>query len=252
MDTWLRLLATGEPGEVEGRLRRFDGEYRWFLFRAVPIRDEEGRVVRWYGTNTDIEDRKWAETLLAGENRLLKMMAEDNSLSSILNALCRVVEELSAGTLCSILFLDSEGHRLRHAAAPSLPASYTEAIDGVFIGPCAGSCGTAAYRREPVIVSDIITDPLWADYCDLASTHGLRACWSTPIFSSTERVLGTFAIYSHEPCSPSQQQQTMIEQFSHLASIAIERAQAFDALRRSEFAVAHYREVVGATGDIED
>ena len=119
MDTWLRLLATGEPGEVEGRLRRFDGEHRWFLFRAIPIRDEEGRVVRWYGTNTDIEDRKWAETLLAGENRLLKIMAEDNSLSSILDALCRVVEELSAGTLCSILFLDSDGHRLRHAAAPA-------------------------------------------------------------------------------------------------------------------------------------
>jgi PAS domain S-box-containing protein len=247
MDTWLRLLATGEPGEVEGRLRRFDGEHRWFLFRAIPIRDEEGRVVRWYGTNTDIEDRKWAETLLAGENRLLKIMAEDNSLSSILDALCRVVEELSAGTLCSILFLDSDGHRLRHAAAPSLPASYTEAIDGSFIGPRAGSCGTAAYRREPVIVSDIITDPLWADYSDLASTHGLRACWSTPIFSSAGRVLGTFAIYSHEPCSPSPQQQTMIEQFSHLASIAIERAQAFDALRRSESYLA-YAQRLSLTG----
>src|SRR6266436_912861 len=110
MDTWRNLLARGEPGEEEGRLRRFDGEYRWFLFRAIPIRDEEGRVVRWYGTNTDIEDRKWAETMLSGENRLLKIMAEDNSLSSILDALCRVVEELSAGTLCSLLFLDSDGH----------------------------------------------------------------------------------------------------------------------------------------------
>ena len=239
MDTWLRLLATGEPEEVEGRLRRFDGEYRWFLFRAVPIRDEKGKVVRWYGTNTDIEDRKWAEALLAGENRLLKMMAEDNSLSSILDALCRVVEELSTGTLCSILSLDSDGHRLWHGAAPSLPASYTAAIDGGFIGPCAGSCGTAAYRREPVIVSDILKDPLWADYRELASTHGLRACWSTPIFSSAGRVLGTFAIYSHEPCSPSPQQQTMIEQFTHLASIAIERARAFDALRRSESYLAH-------------
>ena len=135
MDTWLRLLATGAPGEFEGRLRRFDGEYRWFLFRAVPIRDEEGKVVRWYGTNTDIEDRKWAEALLAAENRILKMMAEDDSLSSILDALCRVVEELSAGTLCSILLLDSDGHRLRHGAAPSLPTSYTTAIDGAFIGP---------------------------------------------------------------------------------------------------------------------
>ena len=247
MDTWLRLLATEEPGEVEGRLRRFDGAYRWFLFRAVPIRDEEGKVVRWYGTNTDIEDRKWAETLLAGENRLLQMIAKGNSLPSILDALCRIVEEMSSSSLCSILLLDSDGRRLRHGAAPSLPTSYAAAIDGSSIGPGAGSCGTAAYRREPVIVSDIITDPLWADYCNLASTHGLRACWSTPIFSSTGRVLGTFAIYSHEPCSPSPQQQTMIEQFSHLASIAIERAQASDALRRSESYLA-YAQRLSLTG----
>jgi GAF domain-containing protein len=98
----------------------------------------------------------------------------------ILDALCRLVEEPSKGSLSSILLLDSDGDRLWHAAAPSLPKSYTDAIDGSFVGPVAGSCGTAAYRKEPVVVSDIAKDPLWADYRDLALPHGLRACGLRP------------------------------------------------------------------------
>src|SRR5207244_5457525 len=93
--------------------------------------------------------------------------------------ICRLVEELASGSLSSILLVDPSANRLRHGAAPSLPGPYNEAIDGVAIGPFAGSCGTAAYRAEPVIVSDINTDPLWADYRDVALAHGLRACWST-------------------------------------------------------------------------
>src|SRR4030095_5935451 len=168
-------------------------------------------------------ERKQAEALLAGEKRLLEMIAKGNSLALILDALCRLVEELSSGSLSSILLLDPNGNRLRHGAAPSLPTSYTEAIDGGVIGPSVGSCGTAAYRKEPVIVSDIATDPLWSDYRDLTLAHGLRACWSTPILSSDGRVFGTFAIYSREPGSPTQQQQNIIEQVTDLASIAIER-----------------------------
>src|SRR5215468_2448871 len=223
---WRATLASGKPIEIEARLRRFDGEYRWFLFRGVPLRDETGNIVKWYGTNTDIEDRKQAEALLAGEKRLLEMIAKGNLLALILDALCRLVEELSKGSLCSILLLDPDGNRLWHGAAPSLPKSYTDAIDGASIGPAAGSCGTAAYRKEPVIVSDIAQDPLWADYRDLALPHGLRACWSTPIVALDGRVLGTFAIYSREPRVPTPQQQNMIEQITDLASIAIERKQA--------------------------
>src|SRR4029077_3216269 len=170
--------------------------------------------------------RKPSETLLAGERRLLEMIAKGNSLAIILDALCRLVEELSEGSLSSILLLDPDGKRLWHGAAPSLPKSYTDAIDGGFIGPAAGSCGTAAYRKEPVIVSDISQDPLWANYRDLALPHGLRACWSTPLLASDGRVLGTFAIYGHAPRSPTPQQQNMIEQITDLASIAIERKRA--------------------------
>jgi PAS domain S-box-containing protein len=173
-------------------------------------------------------ERNRAEALLAGEKRLLEMIAKGNSLPVILDALCRLAEELSKDSLCSILLLDPDGTRVWHGAAPSLPKSYTDAIDGASIGPAAGSCGTAAYRKEAVIVSDIAQDPLWADYRDLALPHGLRACWSTPILASDGRVLGTFAIYSREPGSPTPQQQNMIEQITDLASIAIERKRADD------------------------
>jgi PAS domain S-box-containing protein len=172
------------------------------------------------------DERRRAEALLAGEKRLLEMIAKGNSLSMILDALCRLVEELSKGSLSSILLLDPDGIRLWHGAAPSLPKSYIDAIDGSAIGPAAGSCGTAASRKERVIVSDIAQDPLWADYRDLALPHGLRACWSTPVLASDGRVLGTFAIYSREPSSPTPPQQSIIEQITDLASIAIERKRA--------------------------
>src|SRR5262249_23098782 len=111
-------------------------------------------------------------------------------------------------------------------AAPSLPQSYTDAIDGGFIGPAAGSCCTAAYRKAPVMVADIAQDPLWADYRALALPHGLRACWSTPVLASDGRVLGTFALYARAPSSPTPQQHTIIEQITNLTSIAIERQRA--------------------------
>src|SRR5437667_4641540 len=139
------------------------------------------------------------EALLAGENRLLEMVAKGEALPSILDALCRFGEEMSDNVLVSILLVSPDRKRLRHGAAPSLPKSYTEAIDGGLIGPRSGSCGTAAYRGERVIVSDIATDPLWDQYRHLAIDHGLRACWSTPIFSTTRHVMGTFALYSRQP-----------------------------------------------------
>ncbi|HZE71545.1 MAG TPA: PAS domain S-box protein [Pyrinomonadaceae bacterium] len=243
IDKWRASVATGQPFEAEARFRRADGKYCWCLCRAVPVRDETGNILQWYGTTTDIEDFKRAEALLAGEKQLLEMIARDESLALILDALCRLVEDLSSGSLSSILLLEN-GNRLRHGAAPNLPKSYTEAIDGAVIGPSEGSCGTAAYRKEPVIVSDIATDPLWVNYRDLALAHGLRACWSTPILSSDGRVLGTFAIYSREEASPTAQQHNIIEQVTHLASIAIERKQAEDALQKAQAELAHVTRVM--------
>jgi PAS domain S-box-containing protein len=243
-DSWNVTRATGRHTDHELRMRRADGQYRWFLTRALPLRDDLGNIIKWYGTATDIEDRKRAEMLLAGEKRLLEMIARGDSPALILDALCRFVEELASGSLTSILLLDSNGNRLRHGAAPSLPQSYIEAIDGSVIGPSVGSCGTAAYRKEPVIVSDISTDALWVDYRELALANGLRACWSIPILSSDGRVLGTFAIYFREPRSPTPQEHSVIEQITHLASIAVEREQAEDALRQAQAELAHVTRVM--------
>jgi PAS domain S-box-containing protein len=182
----------------------------------------------------DISRRNRREALLAGENRVLEMVAKGDSLADILENLCRLVEELSSGVLASILLMDPNGRQLRHGAAPNLPKAYIDAIDGAVIGPAVGSCGTAAYRAEPVIVSDIASDPLWTNYRDVALTHGLRACWSTPILSSEGKVLGTFAIYYREPRNPTPQQHEIIDQITHLASIALERKRAENALHASE------------------
>src|SRR2546426_3787626 len=162
------------------------------------------------------------------------MIARGSGLASVLDALCRFGEEMSGNVLISILRVSADGKSLRHGAAPSLPKSYTEAIDGGLIGPRSGSCGTAAYRGERVIVSDITTDTLCDQYCHLASEHGLRACWSTPIFSTTRGVMGTFALYSRDPGSPTAEQLNLIEQMTHLAAVAIERERAAEALRASE------------------
>jgi PAS domain S-box-containing protein len=182
----------------------------------------------------DISKRKQGEALLAGEKRLLEMVAKGDSLPSILDAICRLVEELCSGCLCSILLLDSGGKRLWHGAGPSIPKSYAQAIDGFVIGPNVGSCGSAAYRAEQVIVSDIATDPRWTSFREEALTNSLRACWSTPILSLENRVLGTFAMYYREPRSPAPRHQDVIEQITHLASIAIQRKRAEEALRASE------------------
>jgi len=183
-------------------------------------------------SDTTAQERDAKSSYVSPEGRILEMVARGTSLSRVLDGLCRLVEEQAPGVLVSILLLD--GDRLRHGGAPSLPKAYTDAIDGAVIGPTAGSCGTAAYRAQQVIVADIATDPLWADYRDLALPHGLRACWSTPIFSPDGAVIATLAMYFREPRSPSPRDQRIVEQITHLAGIAIQRKRDEDKLRDSE------------------
>src|SRR4030081_2011277 len=178
------------------------------------------------------------------------MVAKGDSLTEILDSLCRLVEEPAKGVLASILLLD--GDRLRHGGAPSLPKAYTDAINGAVIGPSAGSCGTAAYRGEPVIVEDIATDPLWADYRDLALPHSLCACWSTPVFSSQGKVIATFAMYYREPRRPTQRDQEVIDQITHLAGAAIQQKLAEDKLQRSETYLAEAQKLTHTGGWVWD
>jgi signal transduction histidine kinase/FixJ family two-component response regulator len=205
-------------------------------------------VMRALAEARERADRKRAEALLAGEKLILEMIAKGDSLPSILDALCQLVEEQLPDVISSVLLLD--GNRLRHGGAPSLPKSYNGAIDGLAIGPSEGSCGTAAYRSEPVIVSDIATDPLWAKYRDLALSHSLRACWSTPILSSEKKVLGTFAMYYREPRSPTSEDFGLIELATHLMRIAIERDRAEQALRTSEQLARSHVEVMMRSLDV--
>src|SRR3989442_2590211 len=199
------------------------------------LRPELGRCQRELeACRRRLGELEQGEALLAGENRLLEMVAKGEALPSILNGICRLVEAISSGSLCSILLLDPNGDRLWHGAAPSLPASYTSAFDGRAIGPETGPCGRATYFRKPVIVCDIAADPLGDDYRDLALAHGLQACWSTPIFSSEGKMLGSFAVLSREPRSPTPQHERIIAQVTHLAAVAIERKRTEVAVRDSE------------------
>src|SRR6266481_8740800 len=124
LDVWQGLLASGKSGELEARLRRADGVYRWFLFRVEPLRDPQGTIVKWYGTNTDIDDRKRAETFLAGENQILEMVATGKPLAMILDGICRLVDKLSSDSLHSILLFDPNDNCLRVGSAPRFPQGF--------------------------------------------------------------------------------------------------------------------------------
>src|SRR5216117_138730 len=184
----------------------------------------------------DISERKRAEALFAGEKRLLEMIATGVVLKEILNALCLIIEEFRSGTLASVLLLNPDGRHLDSVAGPSLPKEWTQQMETLPIGPCAGSCGTAAYRGSQVIVSDIATDPLWnvPEHRAAALKHGLRASWSNPVLSSKRTVLGTFCMYYREPRSPTAKDVELIELATHLVGVAIERDCAEEALRASE------------------
>jgi PAS domain S-box-containing protein len=208
---------------------------RWFENRIYP--SDDGLSIFFH----EITERKRAEQaahesarLLKGQNEVLELIARGAPLQDTLSLLLHVIETQSPGMLCSILLLDPDGIHLRHGAAPSLPKGFTRAIDGKRIGPNAGSCGTAAFLGEPVVVEDIATHPLWQDYRDAALEHGLRACWSTPIFDAQQRVLGTFALYFRNVTRPDQRRRELIDMATQTAAIAIVKHKETEALRASE------------------
>ena len=197
-----------------------------------PVFGPSGNLVEFVGTVIDVTERRRAEALRDGESRILEMIARDAPLEKTLEKLVRVVETQFSGLLCSVLLLDEDGQHVRHGAAPSLPKAYSKAIDGLRIGPKAGSCGTAMYRREPVVVTDILEDPLWESFRDLARPYGFRACWSIPILTHSGEALGSFAMYYGEPRSPGPAETRALEMATHLAGIAMERKLAREERER--------------------
>jgi GAF domain-containing protein/PAS domain-containing protein len=200
------------------------------VFQPLPATGGEPAAVFVQGHN--VTDDKRSEALRTAHNKVLELAIGDSPLEVTLSALIKIVESTSrTGVLGSILLLDVDGKHLRHGAAPSLPAAYMAAIDGSEIGPCAGSCGTAAYLGATVFVSDIATDPLWADYKQIALPHGLRACWSIPILTRGRKVLGTFAMYHREPREPTIRDLLLVDLITQTAALVIDRDRAQAALQ---------------------
>ncbi len=177
-----------------------------------------------------------------GQSRILEMVAGSAPLGKILEQLVLLIESQSQGMLCSVLLLSDDGEHVRHGAAPNLPDEYVKAIDGAPIGPKNGSCGTAMYRGEPVIVRDVWVDPLWEEYRGLAHACGLRACWSTPILSGRGKVLGSFAMYYREPRLPTEAETRLTDIATRIAAIAIEHQLARETLARTQAALSRATE----------
>jgi PAS domain S-box-containing protein len=235
-----------EDSEFDWRIVLPDGRIKHLHSIARPVMDVSGEITEIVGTLIDVTERKRAEALRDGESRILEMIARDAPLDEILEKLVLVVEAQFAGLLCSVLLLEEDGQHARHGAAPSLPQPYCRTIDGLSIGPKAGSCGTAMYRRETVVVTDVLQDPLWESYRDLAAPYGLRACWSTPILAHSGKALGSFAMYYREPRSPSPAETRALKMATHLAGIAIERKLAREErerLRQAQGELAHINRV---------
>jgi len=199
----------------------------------------------------DITRRKRAQDALANEKRVLEKIASGAPLARVLNELVRGVEAQSCdGMICTVLVFDEAAQCLRHGAAPSMPVEYNRTVDGIRIGRCIGSCGSAAYKREPVFATDIATDPHWADYVELAATFGLGACCSTPVFSSDGALLGTVAMYYRHPHEPSAHDRELIRMATHLAGIVIERARAVEQLRLAKVAAEQRAQEITHAYDI--
>ena len=243
-----RALVAGEfrDYQIEKRYLRKNGHAVWVRLTVSLVRPSGGEPQFAIGIVEDITRRKQAEALTHTQMQVLEMIASGKPMTETLNALLHMIEAQSAEMLCSILLLDRDGRHVRHGAAPSLPAEYVKAIDGSAIGPGAGSCGTAAFRREAVFVADIATDPLWADYKRLALAHGLRACWSTPVFDAQHNVLGTFAVYYRKPALPDERHLQLIDVATRTAAVCIAKHLAEQALRESE---ERYRALVEFSPD---
>lgn len=230
----LAQARDGGRGRFQYLMRTVSGIPKWFDAVVTPITDMSGAVVQLLTVSRDITERRREEAFRIAQHQVLEMIATRAPLGAVLDRLVRLVEEQSDGMLCTVLLLDEDGKTIRHGSAPSFPDDYVQAIEGMTVGPRAGSCGTAMYLGTRVVVTDILTDPLWENGRHIARQFGLRACWSTPIFSPQRKVLGSLAMYYAEPRAPSDEELQLIETAADIARIAIEQQRAYQALHQSE------------------
>ena len=231
----LEVIAQGRPVETSEQLfRPSTGEHLYIRSVKLTLFDNQGHPTHLLGIGEDFTARKQSELLLASQKQVLELIAADAPLEKTLTLLINAFEKLAQRGVASILLLDDTGQYLQHGIAPNLPKVYQQAIDGLEIGPLAGSCGTAVYRKAPVIVTDTQTDPLWSNWRDLARRFNLHSCWSMPIVSSRDVVLGTFAMYFDRPQKPQANTWQILETAAHLAGIAMERKRTAEELYRAK------------------
>ncbi|MEX1201545.1 MAG: PAS domain-containing protein [Methylophaga sp.] len=229
--------STAETGEIEAQyriIRTGDGQIRWLFERGKPIQDENGREVSRMGMVADITDQKRLENIRDLEADVLAAVTSSQPLNAILEKVVMDIEALMPDAIASVLLLDSNSKTISESVAPNLPSEYSQAVVGEPIGPKAGSCGTAAFRKQTVIVSDIANDPLWENYRDLALGHDLRACWSQPVFDDTDKVIATFAIYHRKISSPDPIDLDTIKRIARIIAVAILKNRSEQRLRDSE------------------
>jgi diguanylate cyclase (GGDEF)-like protein/PAS domain S-box-containing protein len=226
-----QVIESGEPIiGLEERAAVDKGIERWLMTSKVPLRDKQGRTIGTVGISRDITDRKRAEQLMIGQTRVLEMIAKDTPLPELFHELIAMIQAHVPGVEGSVLLLSDDGLHLRECVGSRIDMARFSKIGGFPIGPKEASCGTAAFRKEPVFVADILTDPLWEAYAEEVRPYGYRSCWSSPLASFQGNVLGTIALYSKTPGLPSDQMRDLIAMAAHLGGIAIERREAAERI----------------------
>jgi PAS domain S-box-containing protein len=241
LDAVVEQVMAGAVQVFELTMRHSSGRQLACELRMVPLNTPDFRLM--HVRIVDVSSRKLAEELRDGKNALLEMIARGAPLNETLEKLMLLVESQAPPVLCSVMLLADDGTTMLSAAGPSLPPDYLQAIHGAQIGPTVGSCGTAIFRKETVVVSDIMNDPLWAPYKELAAQYGLRACWSTPILLDKSTMLGSFAMYYRETRNPTDEDRSLIKAATHMAGIAIASTRREAELRRHR---EHLEELVQA------
>lgn len=237
MACWEAFNAAGKGGEIEARLRRHDGVYRWFSFRSSASLGVDGKVAQWFGLNIDIEDQKRTEIMLAGERRLLELVASSRPIRDILLALCEVIEQAAPDCQCEIRALDATGTVYEIAVAPTLPCDLIERVPGTALVDDMSPAGRAAAHKTTIIAKNVATDPRWhnKDIQKCLLDEGLRSACGVPISSKDGAILGSLCIYRPETGEPRAEHQDILQRAVHISSIAIERYRAENELKRREF-----------------
>lgn len=242
-----KCIEQGIAYDLELEKFTANGRRIWVRTIGQPVRDADGAITKLQGSFQDISERKRLEAFKVGQNKILEQIASNQPLMNIMHAAVALIEAQFPDCMCSTMLMDSDGRHLHVGASTKLPQAFLQCIDGIEISSHCGSCGTAAYEKRSVIVTDIAQDPLWAEYKSAALPFGLRACWSSPIFSSQKQVLGTFAVYHATAHAPTKDQLEFVEASSHVLGIAIERYQAQAHLRLLESGLERLNDIVMIT-----